>query len=77
MLMVGLVFTAALDGLDGNEYVKPTVNHMVLRVLTCYLFHLTVYDDVVSSYRRLKYLRYNADKFQRNHIILAFIVCQY
>ena len=77
MLMSILVLIAALDSEDGNEYIEPTVTQMALRVLTCYLFHLTVYDDVVTSYRRLKYLRYNADKFQKNHIMLAFIVCQY
>ena len=37
---------AALTDEDGLQYEKPKVSFMVMRLLCCYLFHLSNYSDV-------------------------------
>ena len=63
MTIILLIGLAAYKGTDGSEYVKPEPTNMALRLLCCYLFHLSNYADVNDSYRRLKYLVNNPDKF--------------
>lgn len=50
---------------------------MALRILCCYLFHLSNYSDVSDSYRRLKFLVNNPDKFEQRHYLPAFLITQY
>ena len=50
---------------------------MALRLLCCFLFHLSNYTDVSDSYRRLKFLVNNPDKFDQKHYLPAFLITQY
>jgi hypothetical protein len=63
MTIIMLIGLAAYRGTDGSEYVRPEPTNMALRLLCCYLFHLSNYTDVSDSYRRLKYLVNNPDRF--------------
>ena len=56
-LIIVCVLYSALNNEDDNEYVKPDFSNMTLRILCCYLFHLSTYGDVSSSFKRLKFLR--------------------
>lgn len=64
MTIIILIGLAAIHGTDGSEYKKPDPTSMALRLLCCYLFHLSNYSDVADSYRRLKYLVNNPNKFE-------------
>lgn len=50
---------------------------MLLRLITCYLFHLQNYKDIADAFRRLKYLKYHPKKFAKNYYTSAFILCLY
>jgi len=50
---------------------------MALRILTCYLFHLGNYKDMLQSFRRLKFLVYFPCKFEDHFIFAAFLVTFY
>jgi hypothetical protein len=50
---------------------------MIMRILACYLFHMSGYNDVYTAYMRLKYLRFNADKFVHKNLFAAFMICQF
>ncbi len=50
---------------------------MVIRLLCCYLFHLSNYRDVTDSYKRLKFLRNFPEKFDPNYIGAAYTICLY
>jgi surface polysaccharide O-acyltransferase-like enzyme len=63
MLIITFIAIAALTNTDGLEYVQPNTRSLSLRLLCCYLFHLSNYGDVADSFRRLKYLKENPDKF--------------
>mmetsp|Transcript_10285 Transcript_10285/g.15674 ORF Transcript_10285/g.15674 Transcript_10285/m.15674 type:complete len:171 (-) Transcript_10285:132-644(-) len=77
MLIILFIFMGALKGTDGLDYVEPNVTNLSLRLLCCYLFHLSSYGDVVDSYQRLKYLRNNHTKFESRFIVPAFLVILY
>ena len=68
---------AALTDKDGLQYEKPETDFMIMRLLCCYLFHLSNYSDVASSFRRLKYLRYNPFAFEEKYRPQAFLICMY
>ena len=77
MLIIGFILSAALTNTDGLDYVQPTTSSLALRLLCCYLFHLSNYGDVADSFRRLKYLMRNPDKISEEHIPAAFLITQY
>ena len=64
MTIILLVGLAAYHGSDGSDYEHPYPTNMALRLLCCYLFHLSNYADVADSYRRLKFLVNNPNKFE-------------
>lgn len=74
MLIILFIFNGALHSSDGLEYTKPEINFLALRLLCCYLFHMSNYGDVADSFRRLKFLRMNPDKFAPKHLLPAFLV---
>ena len=45
MIMI-FVFYSVITKTDGNDYIKPTVQNMALRLLCSYLFHLGNYGDI-------------------------------
>lgn len=57
ILILFFILNGAFNGTDGLEYVKPDINFLALRLLCCYLFHMSNYGDVADSFRRLKFLR--------------------
>ena len=63
VLILTFVVSSAFSGDDGLEFVKPTFKNMVLRVCTAYLFHLGNYNEIYDSYKKYKFIRYNAYKF--------------
>ena len=77
MLIVLFIVSAAFSNTDGLYYVKPTIDNMIMRLTACYLFHLGNYPDIADAFRRLKYLRNNADKFEKKNILPAFLVTQF
>ena len=56
-LIITCVLYSAYKNEDDNGFVKPEFTNMTLRILCCYLFHLSTYGDVSSSFKRLKFLR--------------------
>jgi len=50
---------------------------MGLRLLCCYLFHLSNYGDVTDGYTRLKFLKNHPRKFESQYLFTAFLVTQY
>ena len=56
---------------------KPTIESMYMRLFTAYLFHMMNYTDLDGAYRRLKFLRYNPDKFDADCYWCAFMSTQY
>ena len=64
MTIILLIGLAAYHGTDGSYYEHPYPTNMALRLLCCYLFHLSNYADVADSYRRLKFLVNNPNKFE-------------
>ena len=64
MTIIILIGLAAYNGTDGSEYQHPYPTNMALRLLCCYLFHLSNYTDVSDSYRRLKFFVNNPQKFE-------------
>lgn len=74
MLIILFILNGALTGNDGMEYAEPKLNFLALRLLCCYLFHMSNYGDVADSFRRLKFLRMNPDKFAPKHLRPAFLV---
>ena len=67
------------DGTKGHDsklrsFDTVTITGMFLKLFTVYLFHLITYTDVDGAYRRLKFLRYNPDKFPANLYWSAFIL---
>jgi len=50
---------------------------MIIRLLCCYLFHLSNYRDVGDAYKRLKFLRNFPEKFDPRYIEAAYMVCYY
>lgn len=77
MLIISFIAIAAITNTDGLEYVQPGVCSLSLRLLCCYLFHLSNYGDVADSFRRLKYLKENPDKISPEYIVPAFFVTQF
>ena len=43
----------------------------------CYLYHLSVKDDLAQAFRRLKFLAQNPQKFTKNQLFTAFMVTQF
>lgn len=76
MLIILFIVNGANTGNDGMEYAKPEIDSIALRLLCCYLFHIGNYSDVADSFRRLKFLRMNPDKFDVKYLWPAFIVTQ-
>lgn len=56
ILIIFLILASVPGDEDGNEFTQPTTTNIVLRLLCCYLFHLSNYGDVSDSYKRLKFL---------------------
>jgi len=56
---------------------KPSLDALFLRLFTAYLFHMMNYVDIDAAYRRLKFLRFNADKFDDTTLWCAFMTTQY
>ena len=77
MLIITFIAIAALTNTDGLEYVQPTTTSLTLRLLCCYLFHLSNYGDIADAFRRLKYLKENPDKFSPDYVIPAFLITQF
>jgi hypothetical protein len=77
MLIISFILFAALTNTDGLEYVQPTTSSLTLRLLCCYLFHLSNYGDVADAFRRLKYLKENPDKIPQQNRVPAFLVTQF
>lgn len=77
ILIISFIAIAALTNTDGLEYVQPDTRSLSLRLLCCYLFHLSNYGDVADAFRRLKYLKENPDKFSTEYIIPAFCITQF
>lgn len=48
-----------------------------MRLFTAYLFHMMNYTDLDNAYRRLKFLRYNPDKFDSGIYWCAFMNTQF
>ena len=57
-----------------DKFKKPTVDVMMMRLLCCYLFHMTTYGDVVDSWQRLKFLKNNPQKFDSKNLMTALII---
>ena len=74
LLIVVFIVSAAFKGTDGLYYVEPTMDNMIMRLTACYLFHLGNYPDIADAFRRLKFLRNNANKFENKNILPAFLV---
>ena len=47
---------------------------MMIRIVCCFLFHISSFQDVASSFRRLKFLAHNPHRFQSNYLLPAFLV---
>ena len=77
MLIITFIAIAALTNTDGLEYVQPTTRSLTLRLLCCYLFHLSNYGDIADAFRRLKYLKENPDKFSADYVVPAFFITQF
>ena len=60
-----------------NEYKKPTVEVMIMRLLCSYLFHMTTYGDGVDSWQRLKFLKNNPDLFESQNLMVVLIIPLY
>ena len=75
MLILCFVISSAISNDDGLEYVKPDFQNMVLRLLTAYLFHLGNFQEVRDSYKKFKFIRYNAYYFKREELKSATLVC--
>ena len=73
MIMI-FVFYSVMTKTDGNDYVKPNVQNMALRLLCSYLFHLSNYGDVQSAFKKLKYLVHHPKKFNKDNIVAAFFI---
>jgi hypothetical protein len=76
ILIIVVILRSVFNDSDGLKFEKPTTENMILRLLTCYLFHLGN-GDVADGYRKLKFLRYNAERFDVNHIVPAFWCSQF
>lgn len=74
ILIISFILIAALTNTDGLEYVQPSTRSLSLRLLCCYLFHLSNYGDVADSFRRLKYLKENPDKIATEYLVPAFCI---
>ena len=74
MTIILLIGIAAYKNTDGLQYQKPEPTYMALRLLCCYLFHLSNYTDLSDSYRRLKFLVNNPHKFNQKHWLPAFLI---
>ena len=73
-----MVLYFAQFGEEGtNKYIKPDTMSMIMRLLCCYLFHVTTYGDGVDSWQRLKFLKNQPEKFERNMLFVAFITTLY
>ena len=77
MLIISLILVAGLDDSDGLAFVEPSLTQMTLRLLCCYLFHLSNYKDVSDSFKRLKFLRYYPDKFEGAYLNPALVITMY
>lgn len=73
--IVYLVLNGTIGSHDDFEFVEPKMVNMMLRLFTCYLFHLSNYRDIADAFRRLKFLRYNPEKFVPKYIPAAFLCC--
>jgi len=62
---------------DAGTVEIPTIQNMFLRLFTAYLFHMMSYTDIDGAFRRLKFLRHNAHKFDSETIWCAFMSTQY
>ena len=76
-VIIFIIMSGVFEGEDGLEYVEPSPKIVILRLLTCYLFHLGNYSDVADGTRKLKFLTNNADKFHRGYIFPAFLCSQF
>lgn len=74
MVLVLVQFEASTA--SGNV-AQPSLQAMFLKLFTAYLFHMMNYTDLDSAYRRFKFLRYNAKKFDPETLWCAFMTTQY
>ena len=73
VLILFFIFKSIKYSEDGSDWVKPDVNTMILRLLVSYLLHIQNMSDVIAGYRKLKFIKGNADFFEERHILPAFL----
>ena len=76
LIVVGIFISEVLKD-EVESFAEPTVQQMALRLLTCYLFHLGNYKDMGQSFKRLKYLVHFPCKFDKDHLLAAYLVTVY
>ena len=62
---------------EDHGHTEPTDELMVIRLLCCYLYHLTTYGDAVDSWQRLKFLKNNPDLFESRHHLAILTITLY
>lgn len=77
MMIISLITSSAYNGEDGLFTTRPSVVRMMVRLITCYMFHMGNYRDVSDSFRRLKFLKHNPSKFVKNYFLAAFVTTQF